>query len=106
MEKILYYRLKRKEIHLDSATLKLYTGEYELSPAFHITISFKDGVLEAQATNQGKNQLYAEKTNFFFLKVVDAQIEFLPGADGKIDRLVLYQSGQRVEGKKIGRALQ
>ena len=63
-------------------------------------MTLEDGVLEAQATNQGKNELYAEKTNFFFLKVVDAQVEFLTGPDRKIDRMVLYQSGRRVEGKK------
>ena len=91
----------RKEIHLDTAILKLYTGEYELAPTFHITISLENGVLEAQATNQGKNPLFAEKTNFFFLKVVDAQVEFLTGPDGKIDRLVLYQSGRQIDGKKI-----
>ncbi|HEV7423678.1 MAG TPA: serine hydrolase [Candidatus Paceibacterota bacterium] len=91
----------RKEIHLDSGTLKLYTGEYELAPSFHIVITMEKGVLEAQATNQGKNPLFAEKANFFFLKVVDAQVEFFQGPDGKIDHLVLYQNGQKVEGKKL-----
>ncbi|HET6999927.1 MAG TPA: serine hydrolase [Puia sp.] len=91
----------RKEIHLDSSILKLYTGEYELAPAFHIVITMENGALEAQATNQGKNPLFAEKENFFFLKVVDAQLEFFKGQDGKIDHLVLYQNGQKIEGKKI-----
>jgi CubicO group peptidase (beta-lactamase class C family) len=91
----------RKEIHLDSATLKSYTGEYELAPSFHIVITMENGVLEAQATNQGKNPIFAEKENFFFLKVVDAQVEFFQGPDGKIDHLTLYQNGQKLEGKKI-----
>ena len=91
----------RKEIHLDSATLNLYTGEYELAPSFHIVITMENGVLQAQATNQGKNALFAERSNFFFLKVVDAQIEFFQGPDRKIDHLVLYQNGQKVEGKKL-----
>ena len=81
--------------------MKLYSGEYELAPSFHIMITLENGVLEAQATNQGKNKLYAEKANFFFLKAVDAQIEFLSGADGKVDRLVLYQNGQKMEGRKL-----
>jgi CubicO group peptidase (beta-lactamase class C family) len=91
----------RKEINLDSATLKLYTGEYELAPAFHIVVTMENGVLKAQATNQGKNQLYAEKENFFFLKVVDAQVEFLPGPNGKIDRLILYQNGRKMQAQKL-----
>jgi hypothetical protein len=94
--------VERKEIHLDTATLNLFTGEYELTPSFHIVITVENGVLKGQATGQGKNPLYAEKSNFFFLKVVDAQVEFLPGADGKIDRLVLYQNGRRMEAKKLG----
>ena len=71
----------RKEVQLDSATLKLYTGEYELAPSFHIIITLENGALQAQATNQGKNALFAERANFFFLKVVDAQVEFFQGAD-------------------------
>ena len=92
----------RKEIHLDSATLKLYTGEYELAPSFHLVITLENGVLYAQATNQGKNPLFAEKPNFFFLKVVDAQVEFFQGTDGKTDHLVLYQNGQKIRGNKLG----
>jgi CubicO group peptidase (beta-lactamase class C family) len=91
----------RNEIRLDTTTLKVYTGEYELTPSFHIVVTMENGVLEAQATNQGKNQLYAEKANSFFLKVVDAQVEFLPGPDGKIDHLILYQNGQKMEAKKL-----
>jgi CubicO group peptidase (beta-lactamase class C family) len=91
----------RKEIYVDSAVLKSYIGEYELAPSFHLVVTLENGVLKAQATNQGKNQLYAEKENFFFLKVVDAQVEFLPGSNGKIDRLILYQNGRKMEAKKL-----
>jgi CubicO group peptidase (beta-lactamase class C family) len=91
----------RKEISVDSNVLRSYVGLYELSPAFKLTITLEGGVLMAQATGQGKNILYAEKENFFFLKVVDAQVEFFPGADKKTDHLVLYQNGMKVEGKKL-----
>jgi hypothetical protein len=82
-------------------TLKTYTGDYELTPAFHIFITLEGDILSAQATGQGKNPLFAEKINLFFLKVVDAQVEFFKGSDGKTDHLVLYQNGQKIEGKKI-----
>jgi hypothetical protein len=45
--------------------------------------------------------LFAEKTNFFFLKVVDARLEFVSDSTGKTDHLILYQNGQQQEGKKI-----
>jgi CubicO group peptidase (beta-lactamase class C family) len=92
---------ERKEIIVDTLTLKKYVGEYELTPSFHLFITFDNGLLQAQATGQGKNALFAEKDNFFFLKVVDAQIEFITGADGKTDHLILYQNGQKVTAKKL-----
>ena len=91
----------RKEITVDSNTLALYVGEYALAPSFHILITLENGLLRAQATGQTKNTLYAERPNFFFLEIVDAQLEFIPGPDGKTDHLILYQDGQKVEGKKI-----
>ncbi len=91
----------RKEISVSVDTLKTYLGDYELAPAFHIFITLDGETLLEQATGQGKNALYAEKNNLFFLKVVDAQIEFFKGPDGKTDHLVLYQNGQKVEGKKV-----
>jgi CubicO group peptidase (beta-lactamase class C family) len=96
-----FITVPRKEILVDTNILKSYTGEYELTPSFHISITLRDGNLQAQATGQGSNPLFAEKINFFFLKVVDAQVEFFPGANGQTDHLVLYQNGQKVEGKKI-----
>jgi CubicO group peptidase (beta-lactamase class C family) len=91
----------RKEITLDTAILQQYVGGYELAPGFVITITVEDGKLISQATGQGKAELFAEKENFFFLKIVDAQIEFIKGADGKIEKLVLYQNGRQIPGKKI-----
>lgn len=92
----------RKEITVDTQTLKKYIGEYELAPKFHIFITLENGILQAQATGQGKNALFAEKDNFFFLKTVDAQVEFVSDSAGKTDYLVLYQNGQKVTAKKLG----
>jgi CubicO group peptidase (beta-lactamase class C family) len=93
---------ERKEIVVDTQRLKRYVGEYELAPTFHIFITLENGLLQAQATGQGKNTLFAEKDNFFFLKTVDAQVEFITSAEGKTDHLVLYQNGQKMTAKKLG----
>jgi hypothetical protein len=45
--------------------------------------------------------MFAKNDTFFFLKVVDAQIEFVNGADGKTTQLILYQGGQKMPAKKI-----
>ena len=89
------------EPKVDKATLSSYVGDYELSPNFIITISLEGDKLMAQATGQAKNEIFAESPTRFFLKVVDAQLEFFKGADNKATHLVLYQNGQKIEGKKI-----
>lgn len=91
----------RKEISVDTNILKSYAGVYQLAPNFKLTVNREGAVLMAQATGQGENIRYSEKENFFFFKVVDAQVEFSTGADKKTDHLVLYQKGMKVEGKKL-----
>jgi len=90
----------RQEISLDAALLQQYVGEYEL-PEFKITVTLEGSQLKAQATNQPVLELFAEKPDFFFLKVTDAQVEFIKGANGQTERLILHQHGRSVPGKKV-----
>jgi CubicO group peptidase (beta-lactamase class C family) len=90
-----------KEIKLEANGLKQYVGEYELSPGFTLTIWLGENGLKGQATGQGAFDLYPEKENVFFLKVVDAKIEFVKDANGAVTELILYQNGQQPRGKKI-----
>lgn len=82
-------------------TLQQYAGEYELAPGFTITISVTDNKLFAQATGQEKFEVFAEKKDLYFLKVVEAKLQFNRDPAGKITSLTLFQSGQEVEGVKI-----
>ena len=91
----------KKEIAVDPAILKQYVGEYQLAPNFIITVSFSENGLKAQATGQPQFDLYAEKENVFFLKVVEAKVEFVKDAKGNVTELILYQNGQQPHGKKI-----
>ncbi|MCU0352910.1 MAG: serine hydrolase [Cytophagales bacterium] len=92
---------ERREISVDAATLAQYVGEYELSPAFKITVTAVGNQLKAQATNQPSFDMFAEKPDFFFLKAVDAQVEFVKGLDGKVEKLILHQNGRSLPGKKV-----
>ena len=49
----------------------------------------------AQATGQGKFEIFPETETDFFYKVVDAQITFVKDATGKVTSLVLHQGGDR-----------
>lgn len=91
----------RKALKLEPRQLEGLTGEYSLSPAFSITVTHEGGKLIAQATGQEKCEIFAESENRFFYKVVDAQITFERGDDGKATRLTLHQNGQNLPGSKV-----
>ncbi|MDB5206522.1 MAG: beta-lactamase [Flavisolibacter sp.] len=91
----------RKATDIDTSILKQYVGEYQLSPSFSIVVSLEGKGLRAQATNQPPFDIYAEKENVFFLKVVDAQLEFVKDENGKVTELILHQNGMDQKGKKI-----
>ncbi len=92
---------KQIEIKMDDSLLKQYAGEYELAPGFSITISTVADKIFAQATGQQKFELFAEKDDLFFLKVVEAKVKFLKDSKGVVNKLILYQGGQEVEGAKV-----
>ncbi|HXB42514.1 MAG TPA: serine hydrolase [Puia sp.] len=91
----------RTQIEVSEATLRLYTGNYQLTPEILIAISIEDGQLVAKTTGDGRAELFAEKENYFFLKMTDMQFEFIKNATGKISKLILYDHGQKLEALKI-----
>lgn len=55
----------------------------------------------SQATGQQAFQVFPESETKFFLKVVDAQIEFSKDENGKVNGLTLFQGGRTMPAKKI-----
>ncbi len=89
------------EIKVDTGILFKYVGEYELSPAFIITVSLTNGSLKAQATGQPSFDLFAKTENIFFLKAVVAEVEFIKNDKQVVEKLILHQNGQHMQGRKI-----
>jgi CubicO group peptidase (beta-lactamase class C family) len=92
---------EKPSITLDAVTLQQYIGSYELQPGFVIEVSTKDDRIFAVATGQPQFEMFAEKTDRFFLKVVAATIDFNKNENGVIESLTLHQGGQDMVGKKI-----
>lgn len=92
---------EKKTVAVDEATLDKYVGEYELRPGFTLTFTREDNRLFTQATGQARFELFAESQSKFFLKVVDAQVEFVPDADSYVNKIILCQGGQILEAKRI-----
>jgi CubicO group peptidase (beta-lactamase class C family) len=81
---------ERKEISLPVATLTKYAGVYTLPTGVTMTITLEGDRLLAQMGAQRPNQIFPETEQLFFLKAIDAQIEFAPDASS----LVLHQGGR------------
>ena len=91
---------ERKEVSVSQDILRKYVGTYELAPDFSLVMTFENGQLMSQATNQNKNPLFAESESRFFLKVVDAQVEFFKNDKGEVTHLLLYQGGREMKGMR------
>lgn len=93
---------ERKAITLSPETLSKYVGTYRMTDApLDNVVALKDGHLTTKLGQQPELEIFAESETKFFLKVVDAQIEFFSDpATHTINRLVLYQGGAEHEGKK------
>ncbi len=92
---------ERQAIPLAAAAFDAYAGEYQLAPNFILTITREGDKFMSQATGQSKVEIYAESDTKFFLRVVDAQLQFVKDGDGKITQLILFQGGRGMPAKKI-----
>jgi CubicO group peptidase (beta-lactamase class C family) len=84
---------ERKQITLPAATLSKYVGTYEVAPGVQMTIRLAGDHLTTQLTGQPQFPIFAESEMKFFLKAVDAQVEFFTDASGAVTHAVMYQNG-------------
>lgn len=88
-------------IKLDEKILKPYVGEYEITPEFTFLVTREQDRLFIQATGQERLEAFAESETKFFLKVNDAQLEFMRDDAGNVMKVVLNQGGRKADAKKI-----
>jgi len=86
---------------VDAAVLAKYVGRYELAPGFTLTVSQEGGQLLAQATGQGRFELFASGEREFFARVAPVEVTF--AADGA--QLTLKQGGRETVAKRIATVL-
>ena len=84
----------RTQVKVDPAVLKRYVGSYQLAPNFSIAFTLEGDQLMTQATGQPKIPVYPESQTKFFLKVVDAEVEFFTDDKGQASYIILHQGGQ------------
>lgn len=78
-----------------------YAGRYEFPASLVLAVTAREGKLYAQATGQPEYEIFPKGEDEFFWKVVDAQIRFVRGEDGKVDHAVHSQGGRSFKAPRM-----
>jgi hypothetical protein len=92
----------RREVPVLATVLAEYVGVYEVAPGIAITVTREKDQLSAQMTGQPALPIYPESESRFFLKAVDAQIDFMRDGKGAVSYVVLHQAGRDVKAVRSG----
>jgi hypothetical protein len=85
----------RVEIAIVPAALAKFVGEYAFSPTVSAFVTRVDDHLTFRLASQASAQLFAEAPTRFFMKTVNAQIEFVLSPSGDVTSLDFIQAGVR-----------
>jgi CubicO group peptidase (beta-lactamase class C family) len=92
---------ERREINLPREQLTSYVGTYQLAPKVKMTMTLDGDRMMTQLSGQQKLQVFPEADGKFFLKVVDAQLEFVKDPNGKVTDVILHQNGRDQKAPRI-----
>jgi serine-type D-Ala-D-Ala carboxypeptidase/endopeptidase len=83
-------------VALDAKALDEYAGRYRAAPAAEFVVKHEGDSLQVQLTGQDFYPVFASAKDRFYYKAVDAQLEFVRDAQGRVTSLVLHQNGRDV----------
>lgn len=93
---------EHKEIALDAKVLSRFVGAYQMAPGLVMLVTLEGTQLSSKLGNQQAVPIFPESQTMFFLRVVDAQLEFLKDdARGRPTQLILHQSGRDLPGTRL-----
>jgi CubicO group peptidase (beta-lactamase class C family) len=92
---------ERKEITLDPKVLNRYVGAYQLEQAGNMLIMLNGNQLSSKLGGQAAVPIFPDSETGFFLKVVDAQLEFSKIENDKATQITLHQNGRTLTGKRL-----
>jgi CubicO group peptidase (beta-lactamase class C family) len=95
---------ERKAVPIAKEELTKFVGVYDLTPTFALTVAVSGDHLTGQGSGQpALDMIYQGLRDghpIFFTEVANAEIEFVPGANGAITSLILHQGGGNIPAKK------
>ncbi len=90
----------RTVVSLGADKLDALVGHYQMGPGVSVTVTRDGDHLFAQLTGQSAYELFPESATDFFFKVVDAQLKFTLGPNGRATGFVLHQNGKDLPGTR------
>lgn len=91
----------RQAVKLANASFDALAGRYELRPGFVMELTREGERYFAQATGQGKIEIFPSSDTLFFSRDVDAEISFEPVAGQPGQTFVLKQGGRNQPGRRL-----
>ena len=90
-------------VQLSPQLLKKYIGRYDFDKKHHVYITLENDTLQMEAPQGGlpKSPLFPRDENNFYLKIIDARIEFVKDASGNISGLISHYNGKNEVCKKV-----
>ena len=85
-----------REVEVKSSVFDNYLGRYEVSEKFSLTVTRDGNHLYIQVFGQPRAELFARGDDQFFLRVVDAQVDFHTDGSGRASSVTLTQDGNSV----------
>ena len=93
---------ERKEVLTVSGDILARYGAFNaMAPGTNMVVSRQDNQLFAKLANQPAFPIFPESETMFFLKVVDAQIEFPRDEKTPASQLILHQNGRDMKAKRL-----
>jgi CubicO group peptidase (beta-lactamase class C family) len=94
---------KRAFVKLPGDVLKKYIGRYDFDKKHHVYITLQNDTLQMEAPQGGlpKSPLFAQDDANFYLKIIDARIEFVKDTSGNITELISHYNGKNEVCKKV-----
>jgi CubicO group peptidase (beta-lactamase class C family) len=90
---------ERKEIALPPQVLAAYAGTYHLASVNHdLTVFLEDGHLHLKSEGNFNRAMYPESETSFFIKEVDAQVDFTKDTAGRVAGFILHQDAHDMKG--------
>lgn len=91
---------EQKVVKVDSKILKTYVGKYDYGQAV-LTITVEENRIFAQVTGQPRHEIFPKSQNVFFWKVAQAEVSFLKGKGGKIDKAHHRQNRREFDAPRL-----